>query len=51
MKNTREIAIRYGLIVLLVTLFIIFSLAEPAFVSTINMMIILQSVSIVAILA
>jgi len=51
MKNTREIAIRYGLIVLLVTLFIIFSLAEPAFISTINMMIILQSVSIVAILA
>ncbi len=51
MKNMREIMIRYGLIVLLVTLFIIFSLAEPAFVSTINMMIILQSVSIVAILA
>lgn len=51
MKNIREIAIKYGLIILLASLFIIFSLAEPAFLSTINMMIILQSVSIVAILA
>ena len=51
MKNSREIAIKYGLLVLLVLMFIVFTIAEPAFLSTINMMIILQSVSIVAILA
>lgn len=51
MKDTREFAIKYGLLILLALMLIGFSLAEPAFLSTINMMIILQSVSIVAILA
>lgn len=51
MKSARDVAIKYGLLVLLAAMVLIFSLAEPAFISTTNMMIILQSVSIVAILS
>ena len=47
----REFTIKYGLLILLALMLVTFSIAEPAFLSTINMMIILQSVSIVAILA
>ncbi|WP_434361570.1 ABC transporter permease [Parasalinivibrio latis] len=51
MTDLRAFAIKYGLLILLALMLVIFSLSEPAFLSTINMMIILQSVSIVAILA
>ena len=43
--------IRYGLLLVLVAIVIVFSVAEPAFVRVNNLFIILQSVSIVALLA
>lgn len=51
MTNFRDHAIKYGLLVLLALMVVFFSIAEPAFLSMINVFIILQSVSIVAILA
>ncbi|MDD7910571.1 ABC transporter permease [Pseudovibrio exalbescens] len=51
MTNFRDHAIKYGLLVLLATMIVFFSIAQPAFLSMINVFIILQSVSIVAILA
>lgn len=47
----RELAVRYGLIVILILMGIGFSLAEPSFLRIQNVFIILQSVSIVALLA
>jgi simple sugar transport system permease protein len=47
----RELAVRYGLIAILILMGIGFSLAEPSFLRIQNVFIILQSVSIVALLA
>ncbi len=47
----RQIAVRYGLVTLLVLMVIFFGTAEPSFLSVRNLVIVLQSVSIVAILA
>ena len=49
--NLRAIAVRYGLVTLLVAMIAFFAAMEPAFLSVRNMVIVLQSVSIVAILA
>lgn len=49
--EARALAARWGLVALLVALVVVFSLAEPAFLSVRNLVIVLQSVSIVAILA
>ena len=49
--NLRAIAVRYGLVTLLVAMVVFFAAMEPAFLSVRNMVIVLQSVSIVAILA
>ncbi|KGQ70102.1 sugar ABC transporter permease [Chelonobacter oris] len=51
MEELRKFSIKYGLLILLCMMLLIFSIIEPMFMSTLNMMIILQSVSIVAILA
>ncbi|KAE9528332.1 ABC transporter permease [Testudinibacter aquarius] len=51
MEKVRSFSIKYGLIILLFIMLILFTAIEPMFMSTLNMMIILQSVSIVAILA
>ncbi|WMS43630.1 ABC transporter permease [Acuticoccus sp. MNP-M23] len=47
----RAFAVRYGLVALLVAMVAFFGFMEPAFLSVRNMVIVLQSVSIVAILA
>lgn len=49
--DPRAAAVRWGLIALLAAMVALFALAEPAFLSVRNMVIVLQSVSIVAILA
>lgn len=49
--EARALAARWGLVTLLVGLVIFFSAVEPAFLSVRNLVIVLQSVSIVAILA
>lgn len=49
--DARGFAVRWGLIALLVAMVAFFTFAEPAFLSVRNMVIVLQSVSIVAILA
>ncbi|TFL17183.1 ABC transporter permease [Jannaschia formosa] len=49
--DLRVLAVRWGLIVLLLGMVGFFAAAEPAFLSVRNMVIVLQSVSIVAILA
>lgn len=46
-----EILIRYGLLLVLAVVVIVFSVAEPAFMRVNNLFLILQSVSIVALLA
>lgn len=50
-RRLRPLAIRYGLIVLLVAMVVFFAQQEPAFLRLRNVFIVLQSVSIVAILA
>ncbi|MEO1103907.1 MAG: hypothetical protein AAFW98_09300 [Pseudomonadota bacterium] len=49
--SMRAFTVRYGLIALLVAMVAFFAAMEPAFLSVRNMVIVLQSVSIVAILA
>lgn len=49
--GVRALAVRYGLIVLLVAMIAFFGTMEPSFLSVRNLVIVLQSVSIVAILA
>ena len=49
--EARALAARWGLVALLVALVVVFSAAGPAFLSVRNLVIVLQSVSIVAILA
>lgn len=49
--DLRALGVRWGLIVLLLGMIAYFASAEPAFLSVRNMVIVLQSVSIVAILA
>ncbi|WP_366653608.1 ABC transporter permease [Fodinicurvata sp. EGI_FJ10296] len=46
-----EMAIRYGLLAMLAGMIVLFAILEPFFISTRNVFIILQSVSIVALLA
>ena len=49
--DLRALAVRWGLVTLLVAMVVFFSAMEPSFLSVRNMVIVLQSVSIVAILA
>ncbi|MDH2431823.1 ABC transporter permease [Pokkaliibacter sp. MBI-7] len=49
--SPRQVAFKYGLLVLLAAMLVLFSSLEPAFASMRNAFIILQSVAIVAILA
>jgi len=49
--SVRVLAVRYGLVALLLAMVAFFAAMEPAFLSVRNMVIVLQSVSIVAILA
>ena len=50
-KRVLDALIRYGLLLVLAAVVVFFSIAEPAFLRVNNLFIILQSVSIVALLA